>query len=220
VVPPPHAPAPGINASALRYTPPSPAAVPGGSADTPAETTADEIETILQAAKLDPAEFGTIVHAYLEAPERRGKGLIPPRFLARLSEKEIRAVDTAARDMAEKFLDSDLGRQSMADPDREAEFPILTMVEAGGAAIPVHGVIDLLFESRGTMYVVDFKTDRLEEPERHLGQLAVYGRAVSDIFGKPVRAWVFFLRSGSARELTADLEKVNIEEMCALHGCP
>jgi ATP-dependent helicase/nuclease subunit A len=89
------------------------------------------------------------------------------------------------------------------------------MVEAGGRKIPVQGVIDLLFESAGVMQVVDFKTDKTEEPEHHLGQMAVYRRAVSDIFGKPARAWIFYLRSGNARELTADLEKIDIEQMVA-----
>jgi ATP-dependent helicase/nuclease subunit A len=207
-VPPPRPPEPGISASGLHYIPPS--ALPEKTA--PGEAPG-EIEAILTGAKLEPAEFGTIVHVYLEAPAPWGKRLIPPKFLARLNEKEINAVDAAAREMAEKFLASELGRLSLADPDREAEYPILTMVEAGGRKIPVNGVIDLLFESRGTMFVVDFKTDKTEEPERHLGQLAIYRRAISDIFGKPVRAWLFFLRSGHSRELTTDLEKLDIEEM-------
>jgi ATP-dependent helicase/nuclease subunit A len=173
---------------------------------------------MLTKAGLLPAEFGTIVHAYLEAPAVPGKWRIPPRFLARLGEKEIQAVDAAARNMAEQFLASDLGRQSKADPRREQEFPILTMVEAGGKKIPVQGVIDLLFEHQGTMQVVDFKTDKTEDPDRHLGQLAVYCRAVSDLFGKPARAWIFYLRSGTAREITAGLEKVDIEQMIAAHS--
>jgi ATP-dependent helicase/nuclease subunit A len=204
-VSPPRPPAPGFNASALHYTPlaetVSPKAAP------------DDIEAILQAANLEPAEFGTIVHAYLEAPAYRGKNRIPPRFLSRLSEKAVAAVDAAARDMAEKFLASDLGRRSRTDPNRESEYPILTMVETGGTRIPINGVIDLLFESEGAVWVVDFKTDKTEEPERHLAQLAVYSRAASDIFGKPVRAWIFFLRSGSARELTAALEQVDLEQL-------
>jgi ATP-dependent helicase/nuclease subunit A len=209
VIPPPPPPASVVNASELRYTPPSPAPAAAS------PETADDIDGILTKAGLLPAEFGTIVHAYLEAPAYPGKGRIPPRFLARLGEAEISAVDGAARSMAEKFLSSDLGRQSLADPGLEREFPILTMVEAGGKKIPVNGVIDLLFEDRGTMQVVDFKTDKIEEPDRHLGQMAVYCRAVSDIFGKPARAWIFFLRSGTAREVTAGVEKVDVESLIA-----
>ncbi|MDR2258456.1 MAG: UvrD-helicase domain-containing protein [Treponema sp.] len=222
LVPPAPPPVPGVNASELRYTPPA-ADLSAGPEDSAAgaaaaETAPGDIDAMLTKAGLLPAEFGSIVHAYLEAPAPPGKRRIPPRFLARLDEKDISAVDAAARNMAERFLASELGRQSMADPRREQEFPILTMVEAGGKKIPVQGVIDLLFESAGVMQVVDFKTDKTEEPERHLAQLAVYCRAVSDIFGKPVRAWIFYLRAGNAREITAGIEHVDIEAMIAAHA--
>jgi ATP-dependent helicase/nuclease subunit A len=212
VVPPPRPPAPVFNASALRYTPAS------LSAGVPPPAAPGDVEALLEAANLEPAEFGTIVHAYLEAPVYRGENRIPPRFLARLSEKAAAAVDAAARDMAEKFLASDLGRRSMTDPNRETEYPIITMVQNGEKKAPLYGKIDLLFESEGAVWVVDFKTDKTEEPERHLAQLAVYSRAAADIFGKPVRAWVFFLRTGHARELTAGLENVDLEKIIALSG--
>jgi ATP-dependent helicase/nuclease subunit A len=209
-VPPPRPPAPRFNASALRYAPPDtlPAAPPP-------RTDSGDIDSILLAAKLEPAEFGTIVHAYLENPGHAGKNRIPPRFLARLSGGAAEAVDAAAREMAENFFASDLGRRSAAGANRESEYPILTMINTGKEKIPVQGKIDLLFESEGAVWVVDFKTDRTEEPERHLAQLAVYSRAAADIFGKPARAWIFFLRSGNARELTADLEKVKLEPLIA-----
>jgi ATP-dependent helicase/nuclease subunit A len=210
-VSPPRPPAPVLNASALRYMPPAAASAERP----PAETAPGGIEELLRQAELEPAEFGTLVHAYLEALTAGKKPRIPFRFLARLEEKDQAELDRTARDMAEKFLASELGRLSLSDPRREAEFPILTLVETGGAKIPVNGVIDLLFETEGVMQIVDFKTDKTEDPERHLAQMAVYRRAVSDIFGRPVRAWLYYLRSGKAVELTADLEKVNIEEAAA-----
>jgi ATP-dependent helicase/nuclease subunit A len=214
LVPPPPAPVSGVSASALRYVPAAgdAAAAPGPAVAAPEP---DETDALLERAKIDHAEFGTIVHAYLESPAAMGKNLIPLAFLARLDEKDIAALDGAARRMAETFLASDLGRGSLADPGRESEYPILTMVETGSGKIPVNGVIDLLFESDQVMQVVDFKTDRTEDPERHLAQLAVYRRAVLDIFGKPVRAWLYYLRSGNAVELTGDLEKVDIEKTVA-----
>jgi ATP-dependent helicase/nuclease subunit A len=216
VVSPPRPPMPVVSASALRY------AAPGGPASAAGNSAAlddiDDIEAMLRGAGLEPAEFGSIVHAYLEALPRKGKARIPPRFLARLSEKAAADVEASARAMAENFLRSDLGRQSLAGPGRKSEFPILSMAGRGEKKIPVMGVIDLVFEAGGVMQVVDFKTDKTEEPERHLGQLALYCRAVSDIFGKAPRAWLYYLRSGRAVELTADLEKADIEQMiAALH---
>ncbi|MDR1099144.1 MAG: UvrD-helicase domain-containing protein [Treponema sp.] len=209
-VSPPRPALPGVSASALRYVPPAASPVP-------AEEAPDDIDVLLRQAKLAPAEFGTIVHAYLEAFAQKRNPRLPSRFLARLSEKAAAAIDGAAKDMAEKFLASDLGRRSLADPARKSEYPVLTMVEAEDGKIPVYGVIDLLFESDGLVQILDFKTDKTVEPERHLAQLAVYRRAVSDIFGKPVRAWLYYLRSGKAVDLSADLEQVNIEKTIAAY---
>jgi ATP-dependent helicase/nuclease subunit A len=120
--------------------------------------------------------------------------------------------------MADGFFNSDLGHLSLDAPCREPEFPILTLVQTGGKTIPVTGQIDLLFETEDTMYVVDFKTDRIEEPERHLAQLAVYARAVTDIFGKPARPWLFYLRSGNAVELSDRIGGVDIEALVACNN--
>jgi hypothetical protein len=120
--------------------------------------------------------------------------------------------------MASGFLSSNLGRLCRAtDGLRETEFPVLTLVSAGNRVIPVTGQIDLLFEASGCVHLVDFKTDRTETPEHHLGQLAAYERAVQDIFSpqkdKKVRSWLFYLRTGREVEVTDLLGKVNLEEM-------
>jgi ATP-dependent helicase/nuclease subunit A len=133
------------------------------------------------------------------------------------NEEALTGIMETARILADRFLNSELGILSKEDPLRESEFPVLTAVTAGDKAITITGQIDLLFESGNTLYVVDFKTDQAEEPERHLGQLAVYHRAVSDIFGKPVRSWLFYLRSGNAVELSGRIPEVNIEAMVEAH---
>jgi ATP-dependent helicase/nuclease subunit A len=84
------------------------------------------------------------------------------------------------------------------------------MVETKTGKVPVTGRIDLLFESEGVMYIVDFKTDRVEEPERHHLQLAVYSRAISDIFGKPVCAKLVYLRGGNAVDVTEQVRDLDI----------
>jgi ATP-dependent helicase/nuclease subunit A len=117
--------------------------------------------------------------------------------------------------MAEGFFNSDWGRRSRAAAWREPEFPILTAVRVNNRMTTITGQIDLLFEEAGTVYVVDFKTDRVEDPERHLGQLAVYARAAGDIFKKPVRACIFYLRGRHAVELDESLDRIDIEAMVA-----
>jgi ATP-dependent helicase/nuclease subunit A len=63
--------------------------------------------------------------------------------------------------------------------------------------------------------VVDFKTDKLENPEDHYGQLAAYYRAAGDIFGKPVSLWLYYLRSGSAVNVTEEVNVLSLEELAA-----
>jgi ATP-dependent helicase/nuclease subunit A len=117
--------------------------------------------------------------------------------------------------MAGEFLDSDLGRRCAASRYRETEFPVISAVSSGGRNIPVTGQIDLLFEEEDAVWIADFKTDRIARPEDHYGQLAVYKRAVSDIFKKPVRAWLYYLRTGDGKavEITRELEKIRLDEL-------
>jgi ATP-dependent helicase/nuclease subunit A len=163
---------------------------------------------ILSRAGIEAADFGTIVHSFLEDRFKGVTPQIPPRILARLEDKDIPLIREAAERMAQGFLDSELGNLSLKAAYRESEFPIITLADTGTGKIPVLGQIDLLFESDGVMYITDFKTDRIEEPERHLVQLAVYARAVSDIFEKPVRAWLFYLRSSNAVEVTEQVRNI------------
>ncbi|MDR1948933.1 MAG: UvrD-helicase domain-containing protein [Spirochaetaceae bacterium] len=209
-----------VPASSLRYEAPDPAgdpktavasAIPANAA--PPADAAPSAGLFPEKSGLDAADFGTLVHGFLEALLKGAVPRIPPRILSRLNEKEIPPVRELARSMAEGFLNSELGARSRNAAWREPEFPILSAVRAGGRNTAITGQIDLLFEEGGTIHVVDFKTDRIEEPEHHLAQLAVYARAVGDIFKKPVRSWLFYLRSGRAVELGAGLDKVDIEAL-------
>ncbi|MBR2742566.1 MAG: helicase-exonuclease AddAB subunit AddA [Clostridia bacterium] len=61
-------------------------------------------------------------------------------------------------------------------------------VEPGGADIMVQGVIDCFFEDEnGAAVLIDFKTDKTSDEDvlrrRYKGQLDVYKRAVSEVFG-------------------------------------
>jgi ATP-dependent helicase/nuclease subunit A len=197
-VPPPHL--TSLSASKLQEFFAGDAASIARAAGRPAE--GDSIDAVLERASLDAAGFGTIVHSFLEDILKGAAPQIPPYFQARLDDRDIPLVRETAEKMARGFLDSDLGKRAVKAARHETEFPIATMIDTTAGKLPVIGKIDLLFESEGVMYIADFKTDRVEEPERHYLQLAVYSRAVSDIFGKPVRAWLFYLRGSKDIEVT------------------
>ena len=195
-----------IQASALRYP-------PAGEEPSPeADTATDALGALLQKAGLDAAGFGTIAHACIEAKFAGRPALVPPGLLAVIDEGLLAQVKAEAAIMAEGFFNSALGALAAQPVFREPEFPFLTLVNN---SITITGKMDLLFEAEGGIYVVDFKTDRLEAPERHTAQLAVYARAAGDIFGKPVRVWLFYLRSGRAVELTGMIGTVDIEALAA-----
>jgi hypothetical protein len=204
------------------------------------------IDRILSRAGLEAADFGTIVHGFLEDHFRGADPQIPPRIQARLEEPDLARIHEAAEDMAQGFLSSGIGKLCLGAAYRESEFPLITLVETGtnrevnevdrgstgtnrevnevgrgstGAGkIPITGQIDLLFEWEGIMHIVDFKTDRVEQPEQHFGQLAVYQRAVSDIFEKPVRSWLFYLRNSNTVEVTENVRDIDIEAMAEAYA--
>jgi ATP-dependent exoDNAse (exonuclease V) beta subunit len=176
------------------------------------------IDRILSRAGIEATDFGTIVHGFLEDHFRGAAPQIPPRIQARLEDPDLALIHEAAEAMAQGFLDSGIGKQSRGAAYREPEFPLITLAETRAGKIPITGQIDLLFEWEGIMHIVDFKTDRVEQPEQHYGQLAVYQRAVSDIFDKPVRSWLFYLRSSNAVEVTEKVRDIDIEVMAEAYA--
>ncbi|MDR2768128.1 MAG: PD-(D/E)XK nuclease family protein, partial [Treponema sp.] len=155
---------------------------------------------------------GTVVHGFIEARFNNQPEKIPARILAAIPENQAAPIKERAREMTDNFFRSRLGAGSAASGFRETEFPVLTAVGDNVVA----GKIDLLFEHNGELHIVDFKTDKIEDPLKHSGQLALYRRAVSDIYGKPVRCWIFFVRSGRAVELDDSALQTSPEELVAM----
>jgi ATP-dependent helicase/nuclease subunit A len=173
-------------------------------------------DAILGKAGLNPAEFGSLVHAFLEG-RLTGRGpSVPSKIRSRVNdEKALKTLEDSASAMADAFIASGLGKRWASAARRESEFPVITSVDAGGKAVAVTGQIDLLFEENGSMVIIDFKTDRTENPEAHYGQLAAYSRAVGDIFGKPVSVWLYYLRSGRQADATEGVKLISLEELAA-----
>ena len=175
-----------------------------------------EFDELLEKAGIKHEEFGSAVHGIIEESfktQSAGRRSLPPRIRAKINEEFAGALEAKAFEMAERFFASELGRRSLGAAMREVEFPILTA--AGGAV--VSGKIDLLFEDGGEIWIVDFKTGKIEEPLKHAGQLCLYRRAAGDIYKKPSRCWLFFVRSGRAVELdAAALDAIDPGELVAI----
>jgi ATP-dependent helicase/nuclease subunit A len=178
------------------------------------DNSGDNLNILIKKAGIEASHFGTLVHAFLEAHFGGNKPFIPPNILAMLDEKYYNEILEETRKTADRFINSELGARTGKALLIEPEFPIITVVQTGGHTLRITGQIDLLFEAEETVYIVDFKTDIIENPRRHLGQLAVYRRAISDIYpDKAVEAWLFYLRSGTGFPLTGLLDEVSVEAL-------
>jgi ATP-dependent helicase/nuclease subunit A len=193
---------------------PVPQALPGG----PADSNAEALDILLEQTGMEAKEFGLLAHSFIEALFNGEKPALPSRFT---SSEKLRSLAAAAQALAEGFFNSPLGRRAASAAFRKTEYPVLTAVEGtpGSQETPgrivVSGIIDLLFEDGDTVYVVDFKTDRDEDITRHTGQLAIYKRAAEDIFGKPVKCRLFYLRTGHEADLDEAIGKTSPEELLA-----
>ena len=169
------------------------------------------LDTLLEKTGFTPMDFGTLVHAVLEGRLKGQPFLIPTKIHSRLGEeKSLQSLVTVAQSMADNFLLSELGKRCAASCYRESEFSIVTSAVIEGRSVAVTGQIDLLFLDEDEVVVVDFKTDRIEQPEEHYAQLAAYCQATGDIFGKSVSAWLYYLRSGRAVNVTEELKALSL----------
>ncbi len=116
-----------------------------------------------------------------------------------LTEEEKNAVDLSA---LQAFFESDLFGRIRGALSVRREMRFLTELPAGRIApdlplafaeegVMVQGAVDLCFEEPDGVVVVDFKTDRTDDPAALTAaygeQLSVYALACEKIFGKPVK---------------------------------
>jgi len=78
----------------------------------------------------------------------------------------------------------------------------------------MEGVIDLVYEKHGLLYLADYKTDRItkdqltEAAARYNRQAEIYSRAVKQSLGRELAAFkIIFLRLGEAVDLGAEKNK-------------
>jgi ATP-dependent helicase/nuclease subunit A len=211
---------PYITATKLRYI------AQGGGKDhsycksEDSETDNGAFDKLLEKAGLAPGDFGSMVHAVLEGRLKRLPCEMPQEVRSFQDEKARQSLITIAESMADSFLASTLGKRwASVHGDRQSfsqsEFSVITAAVVERKAVGISGQIDLLFEEDEEVVVLDFKTDRLENPEDHYGQLAAYYRAAGDIFGKPVSLWLYYLRSDHAVNVTEEVKALSLEELAA-----
>lgn len=135
------------------------------------------------------AELGTLTHSLIEA-RLLNKEFVYPKGYSETERKKIYA-------WADNFFNSDMYALAKDAEYLKSEYGFLT--EYDGQI--VSGQIDLLFKKDGIVYVVDYKTDQVENPEAHLTQLKIYKKAVFDLAKTEVKTFIFYLKTGHCVEL-------------------
>ena len=171
---------------------------------------------------LTPAQRGTALHMvmqYLDFSRTGSLAEIEDEISRLVIGQYITPQQGAAVDPADilRFFRSELGRRLRGSPRVEREFKFSLLVPAAdyygdaepGEEVLLQGVVDCWFtEADGTVTVVDFKTDRVNEhtverrAEDYRPQLDAYTRALSQAAGVSVRRrCLWFFSAGRAVEL-------------------
>ena len=121
-----------------------------------------------------------------------------------ISEREAKAV---SRKKLKEFFESPLFERIKASPLVKREMRFLTEISASSVdpsltgnfadeKIIVQGAVDLCFEENGEIVVVDFKTDRTDNPKSLVDaygeQLSIYATACQKIFEKKVKQKIIY----------------------------
>jgi len=132
---------------------------------------------------------------------------------ALLAGAEVGNSHPEAHRLAEAFRSSALGRRAARATRVEREFDFLLAVED----VVLRGQIDLWFEDKGELILVDYKTDAVataRDAERHAAiygeQLRLYALALERVAGRlPDHAYLYFLRRNEA--IPADLSPLALQ---------
>ena len=159
---------------------------------------------------MTPAERGTALHTYMQFARYEDACLNPGQERERLVEEGFLTKeqgDAVELLRVSKFFAGKLGKRILSSKNvmRETRFmaelpakevkPELTG-EMAEEPVVLQGVVDCIFEENDGLVLVDYKTDRIREPEelwkRYETQLKLYARAVSDMMGMRVKECLLY----------------------------
>ncbi|WP_024467598.1 UvrD-helicase domain-containing protein [Treponema pedis] len=143
-----------------------------------------------ETSEFTAAQLGTIAHTAIEARLLNKEFIYPEN-----TEKKIKK-------WIENFFTSEIYQLALNAEKIKSEYAFLT--EYDGQI--VSGQIDLIFKTADIVYIIDYKTDEIENPDRHKGQLSIYKKAAKDLvyeYGdlSTVKAYIFYLKTGHYFEI-------------------
>ena len=146
---------------------------------------------------------GRLAHGAIEEWFKTGQRPVLDELMRRVDEglggQAVQGVVAEVESMLDIFDDSPLA-DSLRDGDTRPYFELPFSWDWDG--VPVHGTIDLAYETGGIWHVLDFKTDDLrgrslaDASEAYLPQLALYASALERAVGRSPVPGLLFLRTG------------------------
>jgi ATP-dependent exoDNAse (exonuclease V) beta subunit len=170
-----------------------------------------EADILLKKYRLEP-HFGILTHLLLDLWSRNPTGPPPePEWIRTGIPKQYRDVlFSGAVTLCRKFFASELGALAVQARRIDTELPFLYLFEDGRNPLFISGQIDLVFEYKEHLYLIDFKTDRIYKPGEHDAQLGLYRLAIKEQTEKEISTFLFLLRSGEA--IRSD-ERIDLTEL-------
>ncbi len=140
--------------------------------------------------------FGSLTHYIIHAriAQKKDKIDVPSSYTTDFPEELRPRVLNQAGELAQGFFASDWGRLLKGADRVESEFPFLYKLRGPGRTLFVHGIMDLFFEAKDKVCVIDFKTDRVLDPREYALQLELYKRACAGLTGRRPECFLFALR--------------------------
>lgn len=163
----------------------------------------EQQETVLTSRNFSAADFGTLVHSYLE---QQALGIQPEKYIPDVkllknlsdSPEELKETLTTCIQMCTIFANSDLGKAFFAAKNEglffRAEWAFRMFVDD----TIFTGSIDLIFQNEdGSYTIVDYKSDNTIDAEKYVEQQKCYRTAASKLLHIPeenIQLHLFFLK--------------------------
>ena len=157
-------------------------------------------------------QVGRAVHAVLQSIDLATGDGLPDRARAQATAEGIPDREKEVAELAQVAVNSQIVRRAVASGRLWREVPVASPVGNDSNGF-LHGFIDLLFEEKEGLVIVDYKTDSVdaketqEAVERYRLQGGAYAYAIGKATGKPVKEVLFLYLKPQRAETLPDLKQ-------------
>ena len=124
---------------------------------------------------------------------------------------EIVPLKKVCSKLAQRFFESSTGKDVQKASWYKSEFPFKYKIDK----YVLKGTMDLIYKTgENTYHIVDFKTDKKEEPFLYFPQQSAYRAAAAVLLHVPesaIRCFLYYLRSGHLIDITQECDAVDLK---------